>query len=495
MIIPFNPMRDPFNDYTVNRGTDASELWTMAADGSGQTRLLVARGDGVDYSLPAWSPDGDRIAFTTWTNDDGATQNVRNADQTAAIWTMAADGSDLRLVIEEQGAHLWVPAWSPDGGWIAYTRSPVGPRPVTPEEPPANQAPGAVGPPTTAAGASIWVVRTDGSSATRLTAEGVDAIGATWDTSGTRIAYSATGVGGGADIHVASINVGAPGVQPAGPPAVRDDRTVSSEPSNDWGPAWAPDGTRIAFTSDRSGNEEIWVVGADGTNPAAVTNDGAGDWVPVFSPDGSRIAFVSDRSGEPEVWSMAADGSDARNLTNHPQHYDGQWSVAWSPDGARIAYATGSAGDAATSGWVREDLAAAQAMLFGLVLSVVAMLLVALGAPFGSFALVAVIVAAISAAATDQWRFLLTAAIAGILVDVLVRSVRQRWRTRVAAAAFAGVLNLALGLTIGVTGALAWSITLLLGVTLVSAVLGWALAEAVERLLPRPARSDEAGAG
>jgi Tol biopolymer transport system component len=493
----FNPIQQPLGDLRENPGIDATEIWTMAPDGSSQTRLLAALGDGVDYSLPAWSPDGNRIAFATWTNDAGTRQSLRHQEQIAAIWTMAADGSDRRLVIEEAGTHLWVPAWSPDGLWIAYTRSPVGPQPATASEPQANPAPGAVGPPTTSAGASIWVVRTDGSMATRLTPEGADGIGATWRSSGTEIAYSAAGAGGGSDIHVASINVGAPGVQPAGPPELRDDHVIAADPSNDWGPAWAPDGDRLVFTSDRSGNEEIWRVEVGGSERTLtqLTDDGAGDWVPAFSPDGSRIAFVSDRSGEPEVWSMAADGSDVRNLTNHPQHYDGQWSVAWAPDGARIAYATGSFGDASGSGWVREDLAAAQAILFGIALSIVALLIVAMGAPLGSFTVALTIIVALSALATDAWRFLPGAFLAGLVVDGLVRSVRQRWRARVAAAALPALANLALGVTIGLTGTLAWSVSLLLGVTIVSAALGWALAEAVERLLPRQATPDEAASG
>jgi hypothetical protein len=390
--------------------------------------------------------------------------------------------------------HAWIPAWSPDGQWIAYTLSPQGPLPATAAEPAPNAEPGVVGPPTTAAGASIWVVRSDGSGNTRLTAEGVDAVGATWSPDGSRIAYLAAAAGGLSDIHVASINVGAPGIQPEGAAQLRDDGAVAADPANDWGPAWSPDGDLLVFTSDRSGNDEIWRVEVSGSErtPTQWTDDGAGDWVPAFSPDGSRIAFVSDRSGEPEVWSMAADGSDARNLTNHPHHYDGQWSVSWSPDGARIAYTTGAFGDAAQSGWVREDLAAAQALLFGLTLSIVALLVVALGAPFGAFAVSTLIVVGISAVATDQWRFLPSALIAGLLVDVIVRSVRRRWRARVAAAALAGLANLAIALTIGVGGTLAWSISLLLGVALLSAALGWALAEAVERLLPRPSEPVEA---
>jgi Tol biopolymer transport system component len=483
----FNPVGGPINDYAVNPGVDATEIWTMAADGSNQTRLLPALGDGTDYSLPAWSPDGARIAYTTWTNDNGVRQNIRNEDQIAEIWTMAADGSDRRLVLGEESAHLWIPAWSPDGKWIAFTRSPVGIRSSSDTGPQANAAPGAIGPPTTTAGAGIWVVRPDGTGKVRLTAEGVDAVGATWSPDGKHLAYIVAAAGGNSDIHVASINTATA--------ALTDDHAIAADPANDWGPAWSPDGLRVAFTSDRDGSGDVWVAPVDGSGPTRLTDDGAGDWVPAFSPDGATIAFVSDRTGEAEVWSMASDGTGVRNLTNHPEHYDGQWSVAWSPDGNRLAYATGSFQDAANSGWVREDLAVAQALLFGIALAIIALLIVALGAPLGSFTIAFAIIAAMSAFPTDEWRFLPGAIIAGLITDGLVRSVRLRHRARVAAAALPALANLAIGLTIGIGGGLAWSLTLLLGVTLASAVLGWALAEAVERLLARPSAPVEATAG
>jgi Tol biopolymer transport system component len=494
----FNPIQTPVQDWSYLPAVDNSEIWTMAADGSGQTRLLAALGDGVDYSLPAWSPDGTRIAYTTWTNNDGAPQNLRNSDQTAAIWTMAADGSDRRLLVDDcpsapcgsAVAHVWIPAWSPDGQWLAYSstqlfnRGSIAPPPQPTPEPAPDQA----GPPSAARGSSIWVIRVDGTGAQRLTPEGVDATGAVWSPDGLRLAYIAGVPGGESDIHVANINVGMPGAVPAGgPPAIIGGTAVAGDPANDWGPAWAPDGQSLAFTSDRSGSYEVWTVEVAGSEPnlTQLTDDGADDWVPVYSPDGMRIAFVSDRTGEPEIWSMATDGSDLRNLTNHPQHFDGTWSVSWSPDGSRLAYGNAAFQDAATSGWVREDLAAAAMLLFGLALAAVALVVVALGAPFGAFAIVLLIVVLGAAIPVDGWRFLPAAAIAGLAVDLLVRAVRPRWRSRVAAAALPAFATLGVGLTVGAGGTLAWSLTLLLGVTLASALLGWGLAEAVERLLPR----------
>ena len=482
-VTAFNPVTNPLNDWAYLPGVDNTEIWTMRADGSGQTRVLAALGDGVDYSLPAWSPDGSRIAFTTWTNEGGARQNIQNADQTSAIWTMAADGSDPRLVVDgaaRDGAQAWIPAWSPDGQWIAYTLSPQGVA-ASAAGPQENPAPGMVGPPTaSAAGSSIWIVHPDGTGDRRLT-EGRDALNPVWSPDGASIAFIVDVPGGESDVHVARVTDS----------GLVDEVEVAADLANDWSPAWSPDGSTLVFTSNRSGNDEIWAaaVGTD-AEPVQLTDDGAGDWVPVFSPDGTRIAFVSDRTGEPEIWTMAADGSDASNITNHPQHFDGQWSAAWSPDGSRLAYGVASFPDARSSGWVMEDFAAAQAIAFGIALSVLALLLLALGAPLGSFAVAVAIVVAAGAMLSDQWRFIPGAIAAGLIVDGLVRTVRARQRARLAAAALPALTLLAIGLTIGASGALAWSMTLLLGVALASAAIGWGIAEAVVRLLPRPAAAE-----
>jgi TolB protein len=95
------------------------------------------------------------------------------------------------------------------------------------------------------------------------------------------------------------------------------------------------DGAQIAFVSDRDGNQEIYLMNADGTNPVNLTNNPANDWHPVWSPDGSRLAFTSNRDGDEEIYVMNADGAGALNLTNAPEPDN---SPTWSPDGARLAW-------------------------------------------------------------------------------------------------------------------------------------------------------------
>lgn len=479
----FNPVRDPLSDVVASAPRDASEIWAMAADGSAQTRLLAVHEVGIDYSLPAWSPDGDQIAFTKWSNVGGRATNIRNEEQSAGIWTMAADGTNERLVIDGAPGLAWIPAWSPDGQWIAYTLNPVLGANAEPQPQP-EPAPGNVGPPAGATGSEVWVIHPDGTGARQLTKAGDNAQAASWSPDGQALAYIA-GAGGPTDIHVATIT-------DAG---IGDDRTLAADPATDWGPAWSPDGSRIAFTSDRSGNEEIWAVGVDGGEPTRLTDDPGGDWVPAWSPDGTRIAFVSDRGDDIEVWSMAADGTDPQNLSNSGSTADGQWSVSWSPDGARLLYAKAAYPAASSTPVVREDLAIAATLLFAVMLAIVALLVVALGSPLGGFTVALTIMVGLAALPSDQWRFLPAAIVAGAAVDFLVRAVRPAQRARLAAMALPALTVLGLGATLGLTGSLAWSVTLLLGVTISAALIGLGIAEAARRLRPAMTGHAPAAAG
>jgi len=71
---------------------------------------------------------------------------------------------------------------------------------------------------------------------------------------------------------------------------------------------------KIAFHSDRDGNQDIYVMNADGTNPTRLTSDPASDRVPAWSPDGTKIAFDSRRDGNFEIYVMNADGTNPTRL-------------------------------------------------------------------------------------------------------------------------------------------------------------------------------------
>ena len=103
----------------------------------------------------------------------------------------------------------------------------------------------------------------------------------------------------------------------------------------DGSPAWSPDGTRIAFYSERDGNAEIYVMNADGTGVTRLTNSSADEGYPAWSPDGRTISFDSDRTGNFDVFAMNTDGSNVRPLTKHPAR---DVSATWSPDGSTIVF-------------------------------------------------------------------------------------------------------------------------------------------------------------
>ena len=100
-------------------------------------------------------------------------------------------------------------------------------------------------------------------------------------------------------------------------------------------PVWSPDGSGIAFVSDRDGDWEIYVMNADGTEQRRLTRAPGIDRAPAWSPDGARIAFESNRSGEFDIFVIAGDGSGERVLIER----SGQdLEPCWSPDGGRIAF-------------------------------------------------------------------------------------------------------------------------------------------------------------
>jgi Tol biopolymer transport system component len=104
-------------------------------------------------------------------------------------------------------------------------------------------------------------------------------------------------------------------------------------------PSWSPDGSQIAFVSDREGEPNIWVMGSDGSNPVNVTEHEAKDHSPAWSPDGEWIAFASVRESLYwELYRMRPDGSDVQRLTWWEDASD--LSPTWSPDGTRLAFAS-----------------------------------------------------------------------------------------------------------------------------------------------------------
>ncbi len=100
-------------------------------------------------------------------------------------------------------------------------------------------------------------------------------------------------------------------------------------------PAFSPDGSRIAFVSQRDGNAEIYVMNADGTGTTRVSSDPQPDGRPSFMPDGQSLVFHSSRTaGKQEIWAVNVDGTALTQLTRDSVNS----SPAVSPDGQIIAY-------------------------------------------------------------------------------------------------------------------------------------------------------------
>ncbi|NMB88984.1 MAG: substrate-binding domain-containing protein [Chloroflexi bacterium] len=132
----------------------------------------------------------------------------------------------------------------------------------------------------------------------------------------------------------------APAVQAATPVLPTEPPpTGTPAPTETLAPTEAPPLTcRIVFDSDRDGNREIYRMEPDGSHSVNLTNHPGDDFNPAWSPDGSRIAFVSNRENEPDggqfIYVMNADGSQVRQLT---RENDSDWPD-WSPDGRQITY-------------------------------------------------------------------------------------------------------------------------------------------------------------
>lgn len=239
----------------ASRRDGNSEIYAMNADGSDLVRLT--NHPAVDIR-PAWSPDGDLIAFER--ASPGGTPD-------SEIYVMNADGSDpVRLTEGSQ------PEWSPDGGKIAFWR---------------YREDDTFWGITT----DIWVMNADGSDPRRLM---TDAWYPAWSPDGATIAFATSGL-----IKVMDADGSNPVLLGTGTH-----------------PAWSPDGTKIAFVDDPDGDHDIYVVDPDGTNRLRLAEHPGEDLEPAWSPDGTRIAFTNGRGGDRDVYVMNADGSHPINLSD-----------------------------------------------------------------------------------------------------------------------------------------------------------------------------------
>jgi TolB protein len=355
----------------------ASDVYVMRADGTGVQRLT--RHEGWDGS-PAWTPDGQAIVF--YSEQDGEPRIFRmNRDGSAPLaistkgetalsptptyngrlsftvrrnsrWAIVStrpDGSDLR-VESDAARDYWAPAYDPSSGRVVcYGAGPSDetsrfegdlPGPFLAHAPRQvdlpdrtlslypvrgyipTLSPDSSEVATSEAFSRLVVSRLDGSrkrtifdrvKTERYRGEN-SPWGPSWSKDGAWLAFAV-----GAPFGAASEKVDIWKSRPDGSQAVN---LTSDSPANDAWPDFSPDGRRIVFRSARDGNQEIYLMNADGTGVRRLTRHEATDTMPAFSSRGDRIAFTSQRDGDYEIYllQLNADGSPGQleRVTNSP---------------------------------------------------------------------------------------------------------------------------------------------------------------------------------
>jgi Tol biopolymer transport system component len=247
------------------------EIYVMNADGGGQVRLTNNPAFDGD---PVWSPDGTRIVFTS------------SRDGNEEIYSMNADGSSQTRLTNNVALDR-TPTWSPDGSQIAFASN----RDST--------------------NFDIFVMNADGTSPTNIS-DGVnnDFQDPDWSPDGTRIACSQASVVNGVRGLYGVLVMGADGT---------NQTRLTAAGNVDITPRWSPDGSKLAFASDRVGNFgtfEVFSMNANGTNQTRLTNNLNENSRPAWSPDGTKIVFQSNQRFSFDVYTINAGGGGEVQLTS-----------------------------------------------------------------------------------------------------------------------------------------------------------------------------------
>ena len=186
--------------------------------------------------------------------------------------------------------------------------------------------------------AELYRMRPDGSGVERLTRTPGAEHGPAFSPDGSRIAYAYHRKGDDPEIMI----MAADGSNP---------RTATENEATEWGPTWSPEGTRIAYESTRDGNGDIWILDLASGVETWLTDEPSRDLAPDWSPDRSTIAFQTDREGHYSIYGAGVDGSGARPLEGLPGD---AVAPAWSPNGERLAFAYVAGDDGRTQIYVSD---------------------------------------------------------------------------------------------------------------------------------------------
>ncbi len=313
-------------------------VWVADVRGRNRRQVTSDSSEAVVHAQPRWSPDGTRLLY-------------RRAEKTQSDIAVVDVASQTTTRLTTDAALDTDPTWSPDGRFVYFTSARGGGlnlwRLALAESGGAAGAPQQL---TTGAGDDIqpaigprgqvaFAVRGINSDLWRLpvspetgaptgdpepVAAGtrVESRGA-WSPDGSAIAFNSDRPGE-MNIWVRTLAAGS-------------DRQLTTGVGGDYQPQWSPDGARLVFFSAREGNNDIWTAELADGKLVRLTSDPAMDINPFYSPDGGRIAFVADRSGRSEIWLMDADGSNQRRLTSVGA---GGHFLRWTRDGSAIVFRT-----------------------------------------------------------------------------------------------------------------------------------------------------------
>jgi hypothetical protein len=247
----------------VESPIEARCIYTANANGTSEAVLLPPC-DGDQETNPRWSPDGAQIAYQGY----GGQLDLVNAD-----------GTNLREFFFDSGAGTTGFGWSPDGTEIAvswfdcFDGQPCGSR----------------------------IERLNASTGAYTTILSTEDFvsGADWSPDGKLIAFTR-------QFQLYVIRPDGTGLAQLAP----------GSPGDNHSPSWSPNAGKIAFVSSRDGNQEIYVMNADGTGQTRLTDNVSFDGSPRWSPDGTKIIFETDRDDDQEIYVMNANGTGQTRVTN-----------------------------------------------------------------------------------------------------------------------------------------------------------------------------------